>query len=313
MADIWRTSGDIVAPVVAGTRRAGLKASFQKVLRNFDEGIHPEAEHTGFYNDPDMMVVGMPGLTDAENRVHMSLWAMSGAPLIVGADLTKLSDATRATLTNPAVLAVDQDALGLQAIKVSGQGSGLEVWSKRLATPGERAVLLLNRTASAASIAVQWSDLGLAGSSADVKDLWGGKDLGSFQDSYSATVPAGDAVMLVVHGSEGRMTRYRPDASSRAAASRALEKNHELVFSRVSSRFPTAAIEIVYTNPGPSTRFAELRVNGQDSTRIAFPSTGGAAGAIWIEARLDRTGAQNELHFSAICEAGPAITSISLE
>ena len=312
-ADIWRTSGDIVAPIVAGSRNAGRKASFQKMLRNFDQGIHPEAEHTGFYNDPDMMVVGMPGLTDAENRVHMSLWAMSGAPLIVGADLTKLSDATRATLTNPAVLAVDQDVLGLQAVKAGEQGTGLEVWCKRLAASGERAVLLLNRTASAAPISVHWSDLGLSGSSAEVKDLWAGKDLGTVNDSYSATIPASDAVMLLVHGREGKMTRYRPSGSGTPAASHALEKNHSLTFSLVSSRLSMAAIEIVYTNSGPSTRFAELRANGQDATRIAFPPTGSAAGAVWIQAVLDRTGAQNELSFSAICDPGPAITSISLE
>jgi hypothetical protein len=139
-ADIWRTSGDIVAPIVANSKNSGRKASFPGVLSNFDQGIHPEAQHTGFYNDPDMMVLGMPGLTDAQNRVHMGLWAISGAPLLVGADLTKLSDATRATLTNPDVIAVDQDALGLQAVKVAEPERGLEVWSKALAKPGERTV-----------------------------------------------------------------------------------------------------------------------------------------------------------------------------
>jgi len=114
----------------------------------------------------------MQGLNDAQNRVHMSLWAISGAPLLVGADLTKLSDATLATLTNPAVLAVDQDSLGLQAVKVSEPSKGLEVWSKPLSTPGERAVLLLNRTTAPAPIAVNSSDLGLLSSApAAVKDL----------------------------------------------------------------------------------------------------------------------------------------------
>src|SRR5208282_4772221 len=131
-ADIWRTSGDIVAPIVAGSKNAGRKASFGKMLSNFYDGIHPVAQHTGFYNDPDMMVIGMPGLTDAENRVHMGLWATSGAPLIVGADLTTLGEATRATLTNPDVLAIDQDPLGLQAVRVHPDSSDFQVWSKRL-------------------------------------------------------------------------------------------------------------------------------------------------------------------------------------
>ncbi|MGB8845825.1 MAG: glycoside hydrolase family 27 protein, partial [Terracidiphilus sp.] len=207
-ADIWRTSGDIVAPIVPHHAHSGRLASFPGVLSNFDQGIHPEAEHTGFYNDPDMMVVGMPGLTDAQNRVHMSLWAISAAPLLVGADLTSLSDATLATLTNPDVLAVDQDSLGLQGIKVASYGDGLEVWSKALATPGERAVLLLNRTGDASAITVHWSDLGLDDSAATVRDLWARKDLGSFSSSYSATVQPDDAVMIVVHGTEGKMTTY---------------------------------------------------------------------------------------------------------
>jgi len=83
-ADIWRTSGDIVAPIVPHEKHSGRLASFSGVLSNFDQGIHPEAQHTGFYNDPDMMVVGMPGLTEAQNRVHMSLWAISAAPLLAG-------------------------------------------------------------------------------------------------------------------------------------------------------------------------------------------------------------------------------------
>ena len=179
-ADIWRTSGDIVAPIVANSKNSGRKASFSGMLSNFDQGIHPEAQHTGFYNDPDMMVIGMPGLTGLQNRVHMALWAMSGAPLIVGADLTTLSEATRATLTNPAVLAVDQDPLGLQAVKVAESGPGLEVWSKALSTPGERAVLLLNRTGSAAPISVRWSDLRLLeSSSATISDAEAQKDLGA--------------------------------------------------------------------------------------------------------------------------------------
>ena len=180
-ANIWRTSGDIVDPIVAGGPHPDRKAGFDKMLGNFDQGIHPEAQHTGSYNDPDMMVMGMPGFSDTQNRVHMSLWAISGAPLLVGADLAKLSPETLATLTNKDVLAVDQDALGLQAVKVAEPDKGMQVWSKTLAAAGTRAVLLLNRTAAAADVKVAWKELGLSESSpATIKDLWSGKDLGSF-------------------------------------------------------------------------------------------------------------------------------------
>ena len=305
-ADVWRTSGDIVAPIVPHHEHSGRLASFPGVLSNFDQGIHPEAEHTGFYNDPDMMVVGMPGLTDAQNRVHMSLWAISAAPLLVGADLTTLSEATRATLTNAEVLAVDQDALGLQAVKVTSIGDGLEVWSKALAAPGERAVLLLNRSGDAAQIATKWSDLGLEDSSATVRDLWAHKDVGSFNSSYSATVASNDAVMLVVRGREGKLTEYRASAADAS-------KSHEIRFARVSSREPMARVRITYTNSGSAPVYAELRANGHIGTRIAFPPTGSGPGAVWIQAPLERAGEVNELNFAAIGERGPAIESIAIQ
>jgi hypothetical protein len=316
-ADIWRTSGDIVAPIVAHSKNSGRVASFTGMLSNFDQGIHPEAQHTGFYNDPDMMVIGAQGLTDTQNRVHMSLWAMSGAPLLAGADLTKLSDTTLATLTNSDVLAVDQDALGLQAVMVSETGDGLQVWSKALATAGERAVLLLNRTGEAASMTVNWSDLGLAESSpASVKDIWAGKDLGAFNSSYSTTVPALDAMMVIVRGSEGKMNTYTAAGNGKqSSGAAAVLRSRPVSFARVTSRDKVARVQIAYTNPDKAPRVAELRVNGRIATRIAFPSTGSAniVGSIWIEALLDRAGAMNELNFSAVCDPGPEIESIAVE
>ncbi len=309
-ADIWRTSGDIVAPIVPHQKYSGRLASFPGVLSNFDQGVHPEAEHTGFYNDPDMMVVGMPGLTDAQSRVHMSLWAISGAPLLVGADLTTMSEATRATLTNADVLAVDQDSLGLQGVKAASYGDGLEVWSKALTTPGERAVLLLNRTGDAVSITAHWADLGLdTTAAATVKDVWAGKELGSFNAAYSATVQPNDAVMVIVRGSEGKMNTYRPSAGAEVS------KGHEVNFTQVAARVPMARVRITYSNPDKAPRYAELRVNGQIATRVAFAPTGSgnSLGAVWVEAPLDRTGAANVLNFSAICDPGPAIESIAVE
>ncbi len=309
-ADIWRTSGDIVPPIVPHEKHSGRLASFPGVLSNFDQGIHPEAEHTGFYNDPDMMVIGMPGLTDAQNRVHMSLWAISAAPLLAGADLTTFSNATLATLTNPEVIAVDQDSLGLQGVKVASYGDGLEIWSKALSTPGERAVLLLNRTGDPAAITVHWGDLGLSDPSpAMVRDLWARKDLGSFDSSYSATVQSNDAVMLIIRGRDGKLTTYTP------AGADGVRKDEEVSFIKVSSRARVARVRISYINPDKALRIAELRVNGRISTRIAFPSTGSdkTAGAVWIEAPLDREGATNVLNFSHISGPGLNIESIAVE
>ena len=317
-ADIWRTSGDIVDPIVANTKNSGRRVELKKIFSNFDQGIHPEAQHTGFYNDPDMMVIGMQGMTDALDRVHMSLWAMSGAPLLVGADLTKLSDATLATLTNRAVLAVDQDSLGLQAVKIAEPAPGLEVWSKPLVTLGQRAVLLLNRTASAALISFRLSDLGLLNSPAvQVTDLWTEKVLGTFHDSFSSNVQSGDAILLLFHGDEVKSTRYLASGSSMklVGSGTSLSKDHPLSFAHVASRSRTALIRIDYTFHGNVPGIAELRVNGQGATRIAFPPTRDekSPGTIWIQSVLDRSDADNILSFSAPCDPGPVIQTISIE
>ncbi len=58
-------------------------------------------------------------MSDIEYRTHFSLWAISKAPLIIGCDVTNMSAATLSTLTNPEVIAVNQDPLGVQGKKVA--------------------------------------------------------------------------------------------------------------------------------------------------------------------------------------------------
>ncbi|MEU7883417.1 glycoside hydrolase family 27 protein [Microbispora bryophytorum] len=192
MSTMWRTSGDIIY--------WGQAASMDRVLANFDSAQHPAAQSPGHYNDPDMLIVGMNGFSAAQNRTHMGLWAISGAPLLAGNNLATMSAETRAILTNREVLAVDQDPLGRQGVKVAEDASGRQVYSKVLSGTGRRAVLLLNRTTSAASITARWSDLGLAGP-ATVRNLWAGTDSGTFDGGYTMTVPAREAVLLTVTGS----------------------------------------------------------------------------------------------------------------
>jgi len=294
VADIWRTSGDIVAPIVANSPNSDRKASFGNMLRNFDQGIHPEAQHTGFYNDPDMMVLGMAGLTDAQNRVHMALWAISGSPLIVGADLTTLGPEILSILTNPEVIAIDQDPLGLQAIRVSGENSRVEIWDKKLVSTsgsnGRRAVVLLNRSASDATINLHWNQIGLESGTASVRDVWKRKEIGQFCDSFQAVVPAGNARMLVIEGRETKGAFYKasvtfdPDSSQMKAYS-----GREWKFSNVRSPGGEAWIRILYLNQGNRTDLMELRFNGQRISMLAFPPTGNSKlAAITIEGKVPK-------------------------
>ena len=70
-----------------------------------------------------MLEVGNGGMTDAEYVSHFSLWCLSKAPLLVGCDVSKMSAATLATLTNAEAIAVNQDKLGVQGKKVAFQAS----------------------------------------------------------------------------------------------------------------------------------------------------------------------------------------------
>ena len=149
------------------------------------------------WNDPDMLEVGNSGLTVSESRAHFSLWCILAAPLIAGNDLNNMSKETLEILTNKEAIAVDQDSLGKQGIKVRDDGD-LEVWVKQLAD-GSRAVVLFNRGLTKEPIAVSWKELGYPSYlKANVRDLWKHKDLGKFKSKYSAKVSSHDAVMIKV-------------------------------------------------------------------------------------------------------------------
>jgi alpha-galactosidase len=158
----------------------------------------------GHWTDPDMLVVGKVGwgpnlhqsrLSPDEQITHLTLWSMLAAPLLTGCDLCHLDDLALALLTNDEVLGVDQDPLGKQASRVARSGE-TEVWSRPL-WDGTFAVALFNRSQSSRKVMARWSDLGLSGIQ-PARDLWQQKDLGDFQGSFQATVPAHGAIMLKV-------------------------------------------------------------------------------------------------------------------
>lgn len=329
-ADIWRTSGDIVAPIVAGTPNSTRQASYTGVLSNFDQGIHNEAQHTGYYNDPDMMVIGMPGLTDTQNRIHMILWAISGAPLIVGADLRKLDNKSTATLTNERVIALDQDPQGLQSIKVAEPRPGLQIWAKPLAEVGARAVLLLNRTSTETTIEVSWKQIGLdAQSTAIVQDLWTGKELGPSASSYAVSVSAGDAVLLKIEGKEGRSTRYDASPSANRLHDReALEKcqtcgdatgvtidGKRSVSFAVAPLKGVAVVRVSYVNPGNLPLIVQLKVDGNTPTNVLLPPTSKKkpVGSVVCEVESIQSGPSSTLSFSWNNAPGAELNSISIQ
>jgi len=183
LANVWRTTGDIT----------DTWASVSGI--GFDQDRWAPFQHPGHWNDPDMLVVGRVGwghphptrLTPDEQYTHLSLWCLLSAPLLLGCDLAELDDFTLGLLTNDEVLAIDQDALGKQATRVSTEGNQL-VYAKPL-EDGSIAVGLFNTGNAAATVRVKFTDLKLTGT-AQVRDLWRQKDEAPATGEYSATVAA---------------------------------------------------------------------------------------------------------------------------
>ena len=182
--NLWRTTGDI----------SDRWESMQNLGFNLQPGREKYAG-PGHWNDPDMLEVGNGGMSDAEYRTHMSLWALLAAPLLAGNDLREVTPGILEILTNKEVIAVDQDALGRQGVRVSRQGD-LEVWARQLADGGY-AVGLFNRGTAAAKVTAQWSDIGITGAHA-VRDLWAHADRGAAAGAYAADVPAHGVAMVKI-------------------------------------------------------------------------------------------------------------------
>jgi alpha-galactosidase len=189
---LWRTTGDIQDCWDCTREWGGM--GFTKIL-DLQVGLEKYAG-PGHWNDPDMLEVGNGGMSITEYRAHFSLWSILAAPLMAGNDLRAMSEETVEILTNPEVIAVDQDPLGVQGHKVRDDGD-FEVWSKPL-MDGSRAVVLFNRSTEEAEILVSWEEIELSVSGASVRDLWKKENLGRFQNKFSTLVPSHGVIMIKV-------------------------------------------------------------------------------------------------------------------
>ena len=188
--NLWRTTPDIrpIWPWILSIYEVNVR-------------LHKYAE-IGAWNDPDMLEVGNGDLTEEENRAHFSLWCMMAAPLILGNDLRKFlkadgtADANNKTLkivTNPDLIAVDQDALGVQCRRISSNGLA-DVLVKPLSN-GEFALCFFNKGSEPKAfsqsideiICLAYIDTPFV-DSYEVFDLWD-KTTQTASETIQATVP----------------------------------------------------------------------------------------------------------------------------
>ncbi len=198
----WRTTGDIT-PCWNCEHNHGSWSSFG-VLPILDKqaGLRKHAG-PGHWNDMDMMEVGN-GMSEEEDRAHFSLWAMLASPLIAGNDLRTMTDATRRILTHRDMIAINQDRLGIQAMKWIDEGE-IELFLKPLDNGGY-ALLVLNRTDDARAYTLDWSSHDMkddiSGRAIEFKkqrfswrDVWN-DNTGSTLTPFSTTIPAHGVVVL---------------------------------------------------------------------------------------------------------------------
>jgi hypothetical protein len=204
VGNLWRSTADITSDWLGSSNSLG-----RAIMVNLDGNAGNFIfTRPGAFADPDMLEVGNGTLSNDQNKSHFGLWALMAAPLIAGDDVRSISSTNLAIITNPDVIAVDQDSAGIQGRRIIQSGN-LETWVKPLGKDFTTyAVGLFNRGGSATTMTINWKDLRLDTNAVTVRDLWLGKALGTMKGHYSVQVPTNGLALLKVVGTMDPKATY---------------------------------------------------------------------------------------------------------
>ncbi len=105
----WRTTGDIYD-------------GWESVRGIIKENLYLSAYcYGGRYNDMDMLEVGR-SMSEEEDKTHFGMWCIMSSPLLIGCDMEKITNTTKALLRNADLISLNQDSLHLQAYVCQRQG-----------------------------------------------------------------------------------------------------------------------------------------------------------------------------------------------
>ena len=154
VGNLWRISGDIYPCFDCEYKHEEGNWSSWGVLRILEmrKDIR-KFSGPDHWNDFDMMEVGN-GMTNTEDKSHFTLWSMMASPLFAGNDLRIMKSETLNILTNKEIIAINQDALGIQGFKYQSE-NGVDVWVKPLFDENW-AVVFLNRSDKTQKINFDW-------------------------------------------------------------------------------------------------------------------------------------------------------------
>jgi alpha-galactosidase len=293
---LWRTTGDIYNCFDCDFNHGTWKSWGVLQILDRQDGLRQYAG-PGHWNDPDMLEVGN-GMSVNEERAHFSMWCMLAAPLIAGNDMQNMSAATREILTRPEVLAVDQDALGIQGFKYSAR-DGVEIWFKPLAG-GDWAMTILNRNPDAKKVSFDWKnenvtdslarrDANFATTAYRLRDLWGAGEIGTTREPLAAEIPGHDVLMLrltssgdrPVPGESRKIIRIKAgvDAPFTDADGNVWEADHGFADGDTTSRADDLAIAntktpaLYRTERYGMTAFSLPLANGKYTVKLFFAET----------------------------------------
>jgi len=172
----------------------------------------------GHWPDADMLPLGHLSVSHRsvgnDRRTHftrneqltlLSFWCLLPSPLMVGGNLPDNDAWTLALLTNPEVLAVNQDAAGRAAQPMPNVPTAAampmfpisaEVWAKTLADKS-LAVGFFNRAKVPLLLQVPWASLGFT-NAPQVRDLWLRQDLPK-SETLAAEIPPHGCLLLKVN------------------------------------------------------------------------------------------------------------------
>ncbi|MBQ6364639.1 MAG: glycoside hydrolase family 27 protein [Oscillospiraceae bacterium] len=169
----------------------------------------------GAYPDCDMLPLGIIGgcfgerkerstaLTPDEQRTMMSLWSIFGAPLMIGAELTKLDSDTLSLLTNRELLELDQrGSRARQLVRTEEEA----VWIAQIGgndEEGSRTYLALFNLEDEERAIHCWTgacaDLGYrAYAGGPIREIWG-RDTASFSGGGLACLVPAHGVRLFIY------------------------------------------------------------------------------------------------------------------
>jgi alpha-galactosidase len=190
VGNLWRTSDDITP-------------SWTRMLHTYDSAAdRPLYAQPFAWNDPDMLEIGLGDFDEnhlVEARTHFSLWAMINAPLLIGADLQKIPKPLLDILSNPDVIALNQDPGGHQAVRAF-TSEDFEILVKTLST-GDKAVLLFNRGLAPIRAILTAEQLKMARNAPiALHDLWSKQDVPAFTGETGIALAPRESRLLIARG-----------------------------------------------------------------------------------------------------------------